>query len=164
MEPGSKGLERNAHLLRMELPLSPDQLSDMAAELVRRNGEEMAMVTIEDMNEQAIENPFFRRVVTTGEHCQVVLMSIPPGGEIGDEIHAHVDQVLVFVTGAGEAVLEGERTPIGPGRLVFVPAGTRHNFVNTGDGDLKLYTVYAPPEHAPGTVHKTKAEADAAEG
>jgi mannose-6-phosphate isomerase-like protein (cupin superfamily) len=67
------------------------------------------------------------------------------------------------VAGAGEAVLKGERTPVGPGRLVFVPAGTKHNFVNAGDEDLKLYTVYAPPEHAPGTVHETKAEADAAE-
>lgn len=111
----------------------------------------------------AMENTSFRRVVETGRHSQVVLMSIPPGGEIGEEIHDHVDQVLIFVAGGGEAVLEGKRSPIGPGRLVFVPAGTKHNFVNSGDGDLKLYTVYAPPEHAPGTVHETKAEADAAE-
>ena len=111
----------------------------------------------------AMENSFFRRVVETGEHCQVVLMSIPPGGEIGEETHEDVDQVLVFVAGAGQAVLEGERTSIEPGRLVFVPAGTRHNFVNPGADDLKLYTIYAPPEHAPGTVHATKAEADAAE-
>jgi mannose-6-phosphate isomerase-like protein (cupin superfamily) len=116
-----------------------------------------------DIVRLARENAFFRRVVETGEHCQVVLMSIPPGGEIGEETHDHVDQVLVFVAGTGEAVLEGDRTPIGPGRLAFVPAGTRHNFVNAGNDDLKLYTVYAPPEHAPGTVHETKAEADAAE-
>jgi mannose-6-phosphate isomerase-like protein (cupin superfamily) len=90
-------------------------------------------------------------------------MSIPPGGEIGEETHDHVDQVLVFVAGDGEAILEGRRSPTGPGRLVFVPAGTKHNFVNSGNGDLKLYTVYAPPQHAPGTVHETKAEADAAE-
>ena len=111
----------------------------------------------------ATDNSSFRRVVETGEHCQIVLMSIPPGGEIGEETHHNVDQVLVFIAGAGEAVLEGERTPIGPGRLVFVPGGTKHNFVNSGNRDLKLYTVYAPPEHAPGTVHETKAEADAAE-
>jgi mannose-6-phosphate isomerase-like protein (cupin superfamily) len=111
----------------------------------------------------ATQNSFFRRVVETGEHCQVVLMSIPPSGEIGEEIHDEVDQVLVFVAGAGEAVLEGERSAVGPGRLVFVPSGTKHNFVNSGEEDLKLYTVYAPPEHAPGTVHETKAEADAAE-
>jgi mannose-6-phosphate isomerase-like protein (cupin superfamily) len=108
-------------------------------------------------------NAAFRRVVATAEHCQVVLMSVPPGGEIGDETHDHVDQVLVFVAGFGEAILDGERTSVGPGRLVLVPAGTRHNFVNSGVGDLRLYTIYAPPEHAPGTVHQTKAEADAAE-
>jgi mannose-6-phosphate isomerase-like protein (cupin superfamily) len=121
------------------------------------------MATNTDIIGLVMENSSFRRVVETGEHCQVVLMSIRPGGEIGEETHGHVDQVLVFVAGAGEAVLEGERTPVGPGRLVFVPAGTKHNFVNSGDGDLKLYTVYAPPQHAPDTVHETKAEADAAE-
>jgi mannose-6-phosphate isomerase-like protein (cupin superfamily) len=116
-----------------------------------------------DIGAIAMENSFFRRVVETGEHSQVVVMDIPPGGEIGEEVHDHVDQVLVFVAGDGEAVLEGERSPVRPGRLVFVPAGTRHNFVNTGDEDLKLYTVYAPPEHAAGTIHETKNEADAAE-
>lgn len=125
--------------------------------------EERTTAANKDIVGAAMENSSFRRVVETGEHCQIVLMSIPPGGEIGEETHGHVDQVLVFVAGAGEAVLEGERTPIGPGRLVFVPAGTKHNFVNTGGEDLKLYTVYAPPEHAPGTVHETKAEADVAE-
>jgi mannose-6-phosphate isomerase-like protein (cupin superfamily) len=123
----------------------------------------VTMTANRDIVGLAIENSSFRRVVETGEHCQVVLMSIPPGGEIGEETHGHVDQVLVFVAGAGEAVLEGERTPVGPGRLVFVPAGTRHNFVNAGDEDLKLYTIYAPPEHAPGTVHETTGVADAAE-
>lgn len=121
------------------------------------------MAANKDIVRLAMENSSFRRVVETGEHSQVVLMSIPPGGEIGEEIHGHVDQVLVFVAGSGEAVLEGEQTQVGPGRLVFVPAGTKHNFVNSGDEDLKLYTVYAPPEHAPGTVQETKAEADAAE-
>lgn len=117
----------------------------------------------EDVIGLAMKNSSFRRVVETGAHCQVVLMSIPPGGEIGEEIHDDVDQVLVFVAGAGEALLEGAPSSVGPGRLVFVPAGTKHNFVNSGEGDLKLYTVYAPPEHAPGTVHETKAQADAAE-
>jgi mannose-6-phosphate isomerase-like protein (cupin superfamily) len=121
------------------------------------------MAANHDIVGSAMENTSFRRVVETGKHSQVVLMSIPPGGEIGEETHDHVDQVLIFVAGGGEAVLEGERSPVGPGRLVFVPAGTKHNFVNSGTADLKLYTVYAPPEHAPGTVHETKAEADAAE-
>lgn len=117
----------------------------------------------EDIARLATENAFFRKVLATGEHTQVVLMSIPPGGEIGEEVHGEVDQVLVFVAGNGEAIIEQERSAVAPGRLVFVPAGTRHNFVNAGTGDLKLYTVYGPPEHAPGTVHETKAEADAAE-
>jgi mannose-6-phosphate isomerase-like protein (cupin superfamily) len=112
----------------------------------------------------AAANTFFRAVISTGPHAQVVVMSIPPGGEIGDEVHAGVDQVLVFVEGNGTAVLEGRRSAVGPGHLVHVPAGTRHNVVNEGREDLRLYTVYAPPQHAPGTVHRTKADADADEG
>jgi mannose-6-phosphate isomerase-like protein (cupin superfamily) len=108
-------------------------------------------------------NTFFREVLSTGPHAQVVVMSIPPGGEIGEEVHEDVDQVLAFVEGEGVAVLNGEESAVGPDRLVHVPAGTRHNFINRGAGDLRLYTIYAPPEHAPGTIHKTKAEADAAE-
>ena len=117
----------------------------------------------EDVVRLAAENTAFRRELMTAENVQVVLMSVPPGGEIGEEVHDHVDQVLVFVDGEGEAILAGESSPVSPGRLVLVPAGTRHNFVNRGDRDLKLYTIYAPPEHPPGTVHRTRAEADAAE-
>jgi mannose-6-phosphate isomerase-like protein (cupin superfamily) len=108
-------------------------------------------------------NPYFREVVSTGLHAQVVVMSIPPAGEIGDEVHPDVDQVLVFVSGNGVAVLEGERSPLAAGQLLHIPAGTRHNVVNDGNVDLKLYTIYAPPEHAPGTIHRTRAEADSAE-
>jgi mannose-6-phosphate isomerase-like protein (cupin superfamily) len=111
----------------------------------------------------ARQNDAFRREVITGAHSQLVLMTIPPGGEIGEEVHEDVDQILLFVEGEGEAVLEGNGSPVGPNRLVFVKAGTRHNFVNTGDGPLRLMTIYAPPEHEPGTVHATKEEADAAE-
>ena len=116
-----------------------------------------------DIVEAARANDFFREVLSTGTHAQVVVMSIPPGGEIGEEVHDHVDQVLAFVEGDGVSILEGEEAPIGPGRVVHVPAGTRHNFVNRGAGDLKLWTVYAPPQHADGTIHRTKAEADADE-
>ena len=108
-------------------------------------------------------NEAFRREVVTGEHSQVVVMTIPPGGEIGEEVHDDVDQVLVFIEGDGEAILAGESSPVGSDSLAFVPAGTRHNFRNTGSTPLRLFTVYAPPEHAAGTVHQTKAEADAAE-
>ena len=117
----------------------------------------------EDIVKRAEANQYFREVLATGPHSQVVVMCIPPGGEIGAETHADVDQVLVFVSGEGLAILDGERSSVGPGRLVQVPAGTRHNFVNTGSTSLRLYTIYAPPEHAPGTIHRTKAEADAAE-
>ena len=75
----------------------------------------------------------------------------------------HVDQVLVFVSGSGEAVLNGQRSTVAANSLVVVPAGTTHNFINTGDEPLKLFTIYGPPEEAPGTVHRTKAEAEAAE-
>ena len=110
----------------------------------------------------AKENTFFRKEVVTGPHSQVVLMSIPPEEEIGAEIH-NVDQTLVFVEGVGKAVINEEESLVSSGHLVFVPAGAKHNFVNTGDHDLKLYTMYAPPEHKPGTVHRTKAEAEEAE-
>lgn len=116
-----------------------------------------------DIMAAARTNDAFRRVVLTGEHEQVVVMTIPPGGEIGEEVHPDTDQVLVFVEGAAEARLEHEASPAGPGDLVFVHAGVRHNFVNTGVDPLRLITIYAPPHHAPGTVHETKAEADAAD-
>jgi mannose-6-phosphate isomerase-like protein (cupin superfamily) len=90
-------------------------------------------------------------------------MCIPPNGEIGEEVHDHVDQVLIFVAGEGMAILAGEETPVARDRLVHVPAGTRHNVVNRGSTDLRLYTIYAPPQHAPGTIHRTKADADADE-
>jgi mannose-6-phosphate isomerase-like protein (cupin superfamily) len=116
-----------------------------------------------DIVQAARENEAFRREVVTADHSQLVVMTIPTGGEIGEEVHEHVDQILIFVDGQGEAVLEGRRSPVGPNDLVFVKAGTRHNFVNTGNRPLRLVTVYAPPEHPPGTVHATKEEADAAE-
>ena len=109
-------------------------------------------------------NEAFRRVVQTGDYEQVVVMAIPAGGEIGDEVHPETDQLLLFVDGHAEARLDGDTSPIAPNDLVFVRSGTRHNFINTGDGPLRLITVYAPPEHAPGTVHQTEADADAAEG
>ena len=116
-----------------------------------------------DILRAAWSNEAFRREVMTGTHEQVVVMTLPRGGEIGEEVHPATDQLLVFVDGRAEAILEGEAAQVGPNDLVFVHAGTRHNFVNVGDGPLRLITVYAPPHHAPGTVHLTKEEADAAE-
>jgi mannose-6-phosphate isomerase-like protein (cupin superfamily) len=105
----------------------------------------------------------FRRVLWTGERTQLVIMTIPPGGEIGEEVHEGIDQILTFVSGTAEARVSGETKAVAAGDLVVVPAGTKHNFVNTGPNPLVLYTVYGPPDHADGAVHRTKEEADAAE-
>ena len=110
----------------------------------------------------ARENTYFRQEILTNEHSQIVLMSVEPGDDIGEETH-DVDQVLVFVSGEGQSVLNGERAPVAANSLVSVPAGTLHNFINTGSAPLKLYTIYAPPEEEPGTLHRTRAEAIEAE-
>jgi mannose-6-phosphate isomerase-like protein (cupin superfamily) len=112
---------------------------------------------------EAEKSPDFRRVLWTGEHSQLVIMTIPPGGEIGEEVHEDVDQILTFVSGTGKAVVSGSEKNVAQGDLVVVPAGKKHNFLNTGPNPLILYTVYGPPEHADGAVHKTKEEADAME-
>ena len=109
---------------------------------------------------EAEKSPDFRRVLWTGEHSQLVVMTIPPGGEIGEEVHPDTDQILTFVSGTGQAIVSGSEKNVASGDLVVVPAGLKHNFVNTGPNPLILYTVYGPPEHAEGAVHKTKEEAD----
>ena len=111
----------------------------------------------------AEQSPDFRRVLWTGQHTQLVIMTIPPGGEIGEEVHEDIDQILTFVSGTGKAIVSGQERNVAQGDLVVVPAGRTHNFVNTGENPLILYTVYGPPEHAEGAVHATKEEADAAE-
>lgn len=109
------------------------------------------------------ENGRFRQVLYTARYSQLVVMSIPPQGEIGEEVHG-LDQFLRIESGEGKTILDGVETPIVAGFAIVVPAGTRHNFVNTSaTKDLKLYTVYSPPNHNDGTVHATKAEADAHE-
>lgn len=110
----------------------------------------------------ARSNNDFRREVMTGDHQQVVLMTIPPGGEIGEEVHPDTDQALLFVDGEGEARLDGRTSTFRANDLVLVRAGTRHNFVNTGREPLRLVTFYAPPHHPRGTVHHTREEAEAA--
>lgn len=109
----------------------------------------------------AQENKNFRRVVFTGLKSQLVVMSIPPGGEVGEETHKYTEQTLFFLSGTGEGILNDKKFSIGPGDVVVVVPGTKHNFKNTGSEDLKIYTVYAPPNHIDGRVHLTKAEADA---
>ena len=113
----------------------------------------------QNIQQLALENNNFRKVLFTNKHSQVVLMSLLPGEDIGREVHEVVDQVLVFVKGAGEAVVGSERHEIGAGDMFAVPAGTEHDFINTGDETLKLFTVYSPPEHPDGVVQATKRDA-----
>ena len=112
-----------------------------------------------DIKKIAKDNRFFRQVIYTGPHSQLVVMSIPPGEEIGEEAHPKTDQLLVIVDGEGQAVLDGKRQPADEHNVIFVTAGTVHNIKNTGRKALKLFTVYSPPAHAEGTVHKTREEA-----
>jgi mannose-6-phosphate isomerase-like protein (cupin superfamily) len=123
----------------------------------------MASVIHYTIATEAQKSPDFRRVLWTGENTQLVIMTIPPGGEIGDEVHEDTDQILTFVSGTGKATVAGATKQVVQGDLVVVPAGTEHNVENTGENPLILYTVYGPPEHADGAVHKTKEEADAME-
>jgi len=106
------------------------------------------------------ENDNFRRVLFTGKNSQLVVMSIPPGGEIGRETHQFTEQTLFFLSGSGAGEFNGSTFAIGPGDVVVVTPGTEHNFWNTGTEDMKIYTVYAPPNHIDGRVHATKADAD----
>ena len=112
-----------------------------------------------NVQQLALENNNFRKVLFTNEYSQVVLMSVLPGEDIGREVHKDVDQVLVFVKGAGEALVGKETRTISAGDMFAVPAGTEHDFTNTGNEALKLFTVYSPPEHPDGVVHATKADA-----
>ncbi|MCR4326692.1 MAG: cupin domain-containing protein [Candidatus Roizmanbacteria bacterium] len=116
----------------------------------------------ESMKKLAGKNTNFRSVLHTGTYSQLVAMSIPVQGDIGEEIHDDVDQILLFLEGTGTAVLNGEKRDIKEDDLVIVRAGTKHNFINTGDIAWKLLSIYAPSEHPDGTVHKTKADAQKA--
>ena len=106
-------------------------------------------------------NTNFREVLFTGPRSQLVVMHIPPGGEIGMETHDHVEQTLFFLSGTGRAILDGVESRVQPGDAVVVTPGTRHNVVNDGREPLKVYTIYTPPNHIDGRVHATKAIADA---
>jgi mannose-6-phosphate isomerase-like protein (cupin superfamily) len=115
---------------------------------------------VKDIEGIAVKNDDFRQVLYTAKNCQLVVMSLKPQEEIGAEVH-HLDQFFRVEEGSGEAVLDGVRTAITAGFAVLVPAGARHNIVNTGAGPLKLYTLYAPPNHRDAVVHHTRAEAEA---
>jgi mannose-6-phosphate isomerase-like protein (cupin superfamily) len=132
--------------------------------------EESTMIGwVNDIEKLTRENTNFRTVIYTGEHSQLTVMSVPPGGEIGWEAHGHLDQFLRIEQGQGRLDLGTTEDAVDESQDVeddwafIIPAGTWHNVVNTGDEDLKVYSIYSPPEHPDGTVHRTKAEADADE-
>lgn len=112
------------------------------------------------LEEETEKNSYFRQVLFTGKHAQLVLMSLKPGEEIGMEVHEAVDQFFRIEEGEAKFIVDGEETIVREDEAYIVPAGSRHNVINTGDVDLKLYTIYSPPNHPDGTVHKTKAEAE----
>ena len=115
---------------------------------------------VQDIEGLAVKNKEFRRVLYTAKHCQLVVMALKPKEEIGEEVHK-LDQFFRVEEGTGEAVLDGVRTAIRAGFVVVVPAGANHNIINTGNVQLKLYTLYAPPNHRDGVVHHTHDDAEA---
>ena len=132
-------------------------------------GEAEVLGWVGDIECATLENETFRTVLHTGGHLQLTVMRLGPGEDIGREAHPHLDQFLRIESGSGrvefgrtEDAVE-ETHDVADDWAIIVPAGVWHNVVNTGEGDLKLYSIYAPPEHPDGTVHRTKADADAAE-
>ena len=114
---------------------------------------------VADIEGLAEENRDFRRVLYTAKHLQLVLMSLAPGEDIGEEVHEDRDQFFRVEEGSGEVWIDGTRSAIKAGSAMIAPAGARHNVINSGDRPLKLYTLYAPPEHRDGTIRATKVEA-----
>ena len=118
---------------------------------------------VTNIEEKSLTNNYFREVLYTDERVQLVVMSLLPGEDIGEEVH-DLDQFLRVEQGEGKAVLDGVEHPIKDGSAIVVPKGTRHNLINTSSSEsMKLYTLYAPPNHKDGAIHTTKAEAEAAE-
>jgi len=115
-----------------------------------------------DIEKKTIENSYFREVLFTAPNLQLVVMSLKPGEEIGMETHEKGDQFFRVEAGQGQAILDGKVTELSDGMIVVIPEGVEHNIVNTSaDQDLKVYTLYSPPEHRDGVIHKSKSEADA---
>lgn len=115
-----------------------------------------------NIEETALVNDNFRRVIFTGSHSQLVVMSLLPNEDIGMEVHSNVDQFFRIEKGQGKVVMNGEESPISDGTAIVIPAGTQHNIINTSATDpMKLYTIYSPAQHKDKVVHKTKAEGEA---
>jgi mannose-6-phosphate isomerase-like protein (cupin superfamily) len=115
---------------------------------------------ITDIEDDTLRNKNFRKVLYTATNCQLVLMSIPPKGDIGEEVHEAIDQFIRVEKGKGKAIFNDMEHDISDGTAFIVPQGTKHNVINTGKTDLKLYSVYSPPNHMKDTVHRTKKDAE----
>lgn len=113
---------------------------------------------IVDIEKETLENTYFRKVLYTAKHSQLVVMSIPPGEDIGEETH-ELDQFIRIEQGQATAILNDAETQVPLNGAIIIPHGTKHNIVNSGTEDLKLYSVYSPPEHRDGVVHQTKEDA-----
>ena len=119
---------------------------------------------ITNIEKDTEDNAFFRKVIFTAKYSQLVLMTLKQGEEIGEEVHNDLDQFFRFEKGRGKVVIEGEEFQVKDGFAVVIPAGTKHNVINISlDEPLKLYTIYSPPNHRDGTIHKTKEEAESSE-
>lgn len=117
---------------------------------------------IKNINGKTKSNSYFREVLETGDKTQIVVMNIPPDGEIGMEVHEKEDQILYLLDGSGKVILNDEEDNFESGDIVLVRAGTKHNFINTGNTDLKIITTYSPPHHPRGTIHQTRQDAEKA--
>jgi mannose-6-phosphate isomerase-like protein (cupin superfamily) len=118
------------------------------------------MSYIKNIITETEKNENFRTVLYTGQKSQLVVMAIPAGGEIGEETHPHLEQSLFIQSGCAKAILDGEESNVSVGDVIVVTPGTKHNVINTGDGVLKIFTVYAPANHIDGRIHATKKDAD----
>ena len=112
-----------------------------------------------NIEEKSLQNSYFREVLFTTDKSQLVVMALKPDEEIGMEVHPEHDQFIRIESGKGKAVMNGEEHEISNGSAIVIPAGTQHNIINTSEVMMKLYTIYTPPEHKSGTIHKTKEEA-----
>jgi mannose-6-phosphate isomerase-like protein (cupin superfamily) len=112
-----------------------------------------------NIEKEALENDFFRKVLYTTKRSQLVLMSLNAGEDIGMETHSDTDQFIRVEAGSGYAVIDDSRYELSDGSAIVIPAGAKHNVVNSGEGEMKLYTIYSPAHHKDGVVHKTKEEA-----
>ena len=129
---------------------------------VRRNREPAVAIFNKDMIDTTTKNKFYQKEVYLDDNCQIVMMNIEAGDDIGEETH-DADQTTFFVSGEGSAVIDGHSTKVGPNHMIVIPKGAKHNIINKGSEPLKLFTVYSPPAEDPGVSHKTKAEAEEAE-